>query len=81
MEIEFAAVAVQQHQGMVVCSASQNEDGDWAGSIDCRCLTECQLLKSGYLFDTDTEAIEWANTVKKDLSTMELPKYLTEEKE
>ena len=43
-------------------------DGWFAGAVECRCEEKsCPLVKSGYIFETDKEALQYAMMAKRNL--------------
>ena len=59
---------IKDHPDLIHCGALRNSDGSYAGTIECECkINVCEIAKSGYIFSTDKEAIEWAIQLKKDL--------------
>jgi len=59
---------IKDNYSLTTCGAVQNKEGDFAGIIDCRCsFDNCDMVKSGYIFGTDKEAIDWAQKLKKEI--------------
>lgn len=60
---------VKNHPDFIHCSATYNSmDNSYAGCIECICgFSACEIVKSGYIFSTDKEAIDWAQQFKKEV--------------